>query len=297
MKGGITMFYAVSNWIYDMGEEPLEITFERLRRYGYNGIELVGEPDKFDPSLVRSLCEEFGLRVFSVLGWCIAPTDSRDLAHPDPTVRARSVAYVKRGVDFAKEMGAPIVVVIPAPAGRITPVGVADTEEAWREAIETEWTCAVTSLREAASYAEQKGMILAVEPINRYETFLIRNVDEGLRFVREVDSPAIKLHLDTFHMNIEEPDPAEAIRKAGNLLVNMHVSDSNREAVGRGHTDFQAMMRALKEIEYQGALVLEPIPPDPNPFLAVRSRTYLPLRDQYAQESIKVLRTLQRSVS
>lgn len=291
------MFYAVSNWVYDMGEEPLEVTFKRLQRYGYDGIELIGEPNKFNPSLVRSLCEEYGLRVFSVLGWCIAPTDSRDLAHPDPSVRARSVTYVKQGVDFAKAVDAPIAVIIPAPAGRTAPVGVADTEDAWREAIATEWAHAVSSVQEAASYAEEQGVTLAVEPINRYETFLVRNVDEGLRFVREVDSPAVKLHLDAFHMHIEERDPAEAIRKAGDLLVNMHISDSNRETVGRGHTDFQAMMRALKEIEYQGALVLEPIPPDPNPFLAVRSKTYLPLRDQYAQEGIKVLRTLEQSVS
>jgi D-psicose/D-tagatose/L-ribulose 3-epimerase len=291
------MFYAVSNWVYDMGEEPLEVTFKRLQRYGYDGIELIGEPEKFAPSLVRSLCEEYGLRVFSVLGWCIAPTDSRDLAHPDPSIRARSVTYVKQGVDLAKAVDAPIVVVIPAPAGRAAPVGVDDTEEAWQEAIATEWTHAVSSVQEVASYAEEQGVTLAVEPINRYETFLVRNVDEGLRFVREVGSPAVKLHLDAFHMHIEERDPAEAIRKAGDLLVNMHISDSNRETVGRGHIDFQAMMRALKEIGYQGALVLEPVPPDPNPFLAVRSKTHLPLRDQYAQEGIKVLRTLAQSVS
>jgi len=280
-----------------MGEEPLEVTFKRLQRYGYDGVELIGEPEKFDPSAVCSLCEEHGLRVFSILGWCIAPTDSRDLAHPDPKVRSRSVAYVKQGVDFAMAVAAPIVVVIPAPAGRTAPVGVADMEEAWQGAIATEWAHAVSSVQEAASYAEEQGVMLAVEPINRYETFLVRNVGEGLRFVEEVGSPAVKLHLDTFHMNIEEPDPAEAVRTVGSLLVNMHISDSNREAVGRGHTDFQGMMGALKEIGYQGALVMEPVPPDPNPFLAVRSKTYLPLHDQYAEESIAALRALDRSVS
>jgi len=291
------MFYAVSNWIYDMGEEPLEVTFKRLQRYGYDGVELIGEPEKVDPPAVRSLCEEYGLRVFSILGWCIAPTDSRDLAHPDPDVRARSVAYVKQGVDFAKAVDSSILVVIPAPAGRTTPVGVADTEEAWQEAVATEWAHAVASVQEAASYAEKQGVTLAVEPINRYETFLVRNVDQGLRFVEEVASPAVKLHLDAFHMSIEDSSLAEAIRQAGPLLVNMHVSDSNREAVGRGHTDFQGMMGALDEIGYEGALVMEPIPPHPNPFLAVRSETYLPLRDQYAEESINALRALEQSAS
>lgn len=86
---------------------------------------------------------------------------------------------------------------------------------------------------------------MAVEPINRYETFLINNGDQGLRFVSDVWLRATKLHLDTFHTSIEEKDPAEAIRKAGELSVNVHVAGSNRDAEGYGHTDFEETMRAF----------------------------------------------------
>jgi D-psicose/D-tagatose/L-ribulose 3-epimerase len=198
-------------------------------------------------------------------------------------------------VDLASAVGAPLVVVIPASAGRTSPAGDVSSEEEWVAAVEGEWNYAVESVRTAAAYAEQKGILLAVEPINRYESFLVNNVDQGLRFVSEVGSEAVRLHLDAFHMNIEEKDPAEAIRKAGRLLVNMHISDSNRQAVGYGHTDFEAIVKALKDINYQGPLTLEPVPPHPNALLAVDMERYLPLRDLYAQDSIAALRACEEA--
>lgn len=91
-------------------------------------------------------------------------------------------------------------------------------------------------------------------------------------------------------MNIEGRDPAEAIRKAGEPLVNVHIADSNRQAVGYGHTDFEAIVRALKEIDYQGALALEHLPPVPDPYVAARFKRYHHLRDLCAEECIARLR-------
>lgn len=287
------MKYSVSNWIYSV--EPLQTTFERLRRFGYDGIELKGEPEQYDAQKVKGLCEEFDLQVFSVLGWSIWPLE-RDLAMPDPQLRQKALDYASQCVDLASAVGAPLVVVIPASAGRTSPMGDVTSEDAWVAAAKREWNFAVESVKRAADYAEQKGVLLAVEPINRYESFLMNNVDQGIRFVSEVGSKAVKLHLDAFHMNIEEEDPAEAIRKAGELLVNMHVSDSNRLAVGYGHTDFEAILRALKDIDYQGPLTLEPVPPHPNALLAVDMEPYLPLRDLYAEESIAALRGCEEAV-
>jgi len=287
------MKYSVSNWIYSA--EPLRSTFERLRRFGYDGIELKGEPEQYDAQKVKGLCEEFGLQVFSVLGWSIWPLQ-RDLAMPDPQLRQKALDYASQCVDLASAVGAPLVVVIPASAGRTSPMGDVTSEDAWVAAAEREWNFAVESVKRAADYAEQKGVLLAVEPINRYESFLLNNVDQGIRFVSEVESKAVRLHLDAFHMNIEEEDPAEAIRKAGELLVNMHVSDSNRLAVGYGHTDFEGIVQALRDIGYQGPLTLEPVPPHPNALLAVDMEPYLPLRDLYAEESIAFLRGCEEAV-
>jgi sugar phosphate isomerase/epimerase len=288
------MKYSISNWIY--ADEPLRVTFQRLQRYGYDGVELVGEPQRYEIEEVKGLCQEFGLSVLSVLGWSIWLLE-RDLAHPDPQMRQKALDYAAQCVDLAAGVEAPIVVVIPASAGRTSPIGQPGSEKAWKEAVAKEWGYAVESVRKAATYAEQKGVLLAVEPINRYESFLVNSAAQGLRFVQEVNSPVVRLHLDTFHMNIEDPDPAEAIREAGSLLVNMHVSDSQRGPVGHGHTDFAAIMKALKEIGYQGALTMEPVPPEPDALLAARMERYKPLRDGYAEECITRLQAYEKAAS
>jgi len=288
------MRYSISNWIY--GQEPLRLTFERLKRYGYDGIELKGEPQEYHPPEVDELCREFDLEILSIAGIYPWPTDARDLANPNLRVRERAVNYLKECVDFASAVGAPLVIVVPSAVAKTSPVGHFESEEDWGAAAEREWNYAVESVRAAAAYAEQKGILLAVEPINRYETFLVNNVDQGLRFVSEVESRAVRLHLDTFHMNIEEKDPAEAIRKAGELLVNVHIADSNRQAVGYGHTDFGAIMKALGDIGYERALALEPLPPVPDPYVAARLKRYEHLRDVYAEECIARLRRYEKEV-
>jgi D-psicose/D-tagatose/L-ribulose 3-epimerase len=288
------MKYSISNWIY--GEESLRTTFERLNRYGYDGIELKGEPQEHHAEEVNQLCGEFDLEVLSIAGIYPWPTEERDLANPNPQMRKRAVSYLTECVDFASAVGAPLIIVVPSAVAKTSPAGHFQSEEEWLAAAEREWDYAVESVKTAAAYAEQEGIFLAVEPINRYETFLINNVDQGLRFVSEVGSSVVKLHLDTFHMNIEEKDPAEAIRKAGELLVNVHIADSNRQAVGYGHTDFRAIMKALKHIAYERALALEPVPPVPDPYVAARLSRYQHLRDVYAEECIARLRQYEREV-
>jgi sugar phosphate isomerase/epimerase len=169
-------------------------------------------------------------------------------------------------------------------------------EEDWWTGYQKEWDLAVDSLRNLAAYASDRGVTLGLEPINRYETFLVTNVDHALRFIKDVGAGNLKLHLDTFHMNIDEADPAGAVRRAGELLVNLHVSDSNREAPGRGHLDFTSLVKALKEIHYAGYLTLEPVPPGSDPLLMSKMSRNMSLRDIYAQESIQYLRQIDESV-
>jgi sugar phosphate isomerase/epimerase len=288
------MRYAISNWIY--GEEPIDVTLQRLQRFGYDGVELTGEPERYDPRQVRRQAEELGLTITSVAGMYPWPTDSRDLANPDPGVRQRAVQYLCRCVDFAAELGAPLVIVVPSAVSKVAPVGFADDPEAWPAAVQREWEHAVDSVRQAGAYGAQQGVLLAVEPINRYETFLVTTAADALRFVRDVGLESVKVHLDTFHMNIEEADPADAIRQMGSLLVNLHVADSNRQAVGEGHTDFRAILQALKDIGYRGALVLEPLPPLPNPYVAARLRAQAQVHDRYAEVSIRRLKDLEESL-
>ncbi len=289
------MKYSISNWIY--GGEPLELTFQRLRRLGYDGVELMGEPDQYDPAEVRGLCGRHGLSVLSIAGMYPWPTDSRDLASPDPLVRGRAVRYLEACVEFASAVGAPLVIVVPSAVAKTAPTMELRDEVAWMEGYDQAWRNAVAAVREAARAAKAKGVFLAIEPINRYETFLVNTCEQALRFADEVGSSAVAVHLDTFHMNIEDADPASAVRLAGKRLVNVHISDSNRQAVGRGHTDFRALMRALREIGYDRALALEPLPPLPDPYIAIRMSRLRHLWDSFAEESIQRLRAIEAEIT
>ncbi|MFZ3106752.1 MAG: sugar phosphate isomerase/epimerase family protein [Candidatus Hydromicrobium sp.] len=288
------MKYSISNWIY--GDEPLEVTFQRLQKYGYDGVELKGEPKLYQTGEVRKLCKKYNLSVLSIAGIYPWPTLERDIASPDEGVRKKAVDYLQNCVDLAAGVGALLVVVVPSAVGKTSPIDSFEDEEEWIQEKERVWNYAVLSVREAAKYAEAKGILLVIEPINRYETFLVNTAEEGLRFIAEVNSPAVKIHLDVFHMNIEEANPAEAIRRCGKLLMNLHISDSNRMAVGDGHVDFRAIMYALKEIRYQWALTLEPVPPVPNPYVATRLKRYEYLRDKYAEQCITRLKNLEKEI-
>lgn len=281
------MKLSVSTWIF--GDEPFEVSAERLARLGCDGVEPLGEPERFDPREIKEACARYELECFSVLAMAVG---RRDLAHPDPDVRAHAERYLSSVLAFAEAIGAGVVATIPGSVARVDPVGVDATEEGWLAGYDREWDLAVASLRRVAKEAEARGIVLAVEPINRYETYLVRTAEQGRRFVAQVGSPAVKIQLDTFHMSIEEADPAAAIRATGPDLVNLHLADSNRRAVSDGRLDWAGILAALIEIGYRGPLTLEPAPPEPNLFLAVRMRRHLALRDRDIEVSVDHLRQL-----
>jgi len=280
------MKYAISNWIY--GDEPVEQTFERLSRLGYDGIELMGEPKLYDPKQIRELCRTYGLQVLSIAGIYPWPTMERDLSNPDVQVRKYAINYLIECVDFAQSVESPVIIVVPSAVGKTSPVGNFGDEEEWIAASEREWKWAVQSVQEAAYHAAKKGICLAIEPINRYETFLINTCEQALKFIGEVNSDAVGIHLDSFHMNIE--------KHAGKRLLNVHIADSNRQSVGRGHIDFKSLLTALFEIDYHGSLALEPLPPVSDPYIAIRLKRYNHLKDIFAEESIRNLRKIENQI-
>lgn len=287
------MKYAVSSWIY--GGETFELVCDRLARYGYDAVELEGEPDKYEVKEILELCRRYGLSISGIAGMYPWPTEERDLASPDPEVRKRAVQYLLSCIDFAHDLAAPLVIVVPSAVGKTMPLPILNGEmdiSAWDETVEREWTFAQDSIGKCCEAACEKGIILAVEPINRYETFLINTCRQGLQFISSFEGKTVRLHLDTFHMNIEETNQKQAILEAGNLLANLHVADSNRQAVGKGHTDFAGVISSLKAINYTGVLSLEPLPPVPNPYVAMKLDRYKAMRDNIARESIETLKTI-----
>ena len=278
---GENMQYSISNWIYVT--EDLEKSLQRLAKYKYDAVELEGEPDKekYEPKKVKKMLQQYGLKVSSIAGMYLWKEEvKRDLASSDKKIREQTIIYLFKCIDYAQLMGAKLVIVVPAAVSKLVP-SLSKKED---------WKNSVKAVQEVAKYAEKKDILLAIEPINRYETYLVNSVQDALYYAREVNSTHVKIMADTFHMNIEERDIPEAIRIAGSNLINVHIADSNRCSVGRGHINFKALIKALKEINYQYALTLEPLPPVSDPYLVLEGGISENIFNQYAAESIMGLK-------
>jgi D-psicose/D-tagatose/L-ribulose 3-epimerase len=231
---------AMHNW---MRPEPIETTIRRLGRSGYDGIEISGEPALYDTKQVRSLLEENGLECWGSVTLMVG---GRDLLHEDKYVRVGSVQYVKDTIDMIKALGGRILTVVPSTVGKVTPMASPDDE----------WRWAVESLKECQAHAEKQGVRLALEPLNRFETYFLNRCDQALALAEDVGGDC-GVCLDIFHMNIEEADWPAAIRAAGDKLVDFHVADNNRMPPGQGAIDWELIVRTLEEAGYDEYLTVE----------------------------------------
>ncbi len=239
----MSMKVSMHNW---MRPEPIQATIERLARLGYDGLEISGEPQGFDAAQVRSLLDAHGLECW---GAVTLMTGGRDLLHEDPYVRLGSVQYVKDCLSFVAALDGRIVTVVPSTVGKIVPM--ASPEDEWRWAVE--------GLQECQAHAEEVGVRIGLEPLNRFETYFLNRCEQALALAEAVGGNC-GVALDTFHMNIEETDLLEAIRLAGDRLVDFHVADNNRMPPGYGALDWDAIARELQGIGYDGHLTVEFVP-------------------------------------
>jgi D-psicose/D-tagatose/L-ribulose 3-epimerase len=281
----VTPRLGVSAWIY--GDAPLEPTLARIAAAGYDAVELPGEPAQWRPAEIRRLLARHGLTPVALTASCAVPATRRDLAHPDPAVRAAAVAYLVSCLRFAAEIGAPLTQMLPSGETRLGPIATAAEE----------WDWSVAAMQQAAREAERLGVRIAVEPLNRYEAYLVTSAEAGLAYVRAVGSPWVGLTLDLFHANVEEPDIGASIVAAGAALWHVQVADSNRQGLGRGHLDVAAALRALRQIGYAGALVVEVMAPGPDPFRPIKDARSAAILDRYLEESITRLRTAWREAA
>jgi D-psicose/D-tagatose/L-ribulose 3-epimerase len=274
------MILGACAWVY--GDAPLAETLARIASAGCDGVELPGEPDHIGAAEVRTLLARHHLTPVAMTSACKSPETRRDLAHPDPTIRADAVAYIVRCLRFAADVGIPLVQMLPSGESRLVPLASRDDE--WRWSIE--------GMQAAAREAERLGVRLAVEPVNRYEAYLVTSSEVALAYLDAVGSSWVGLTLDLFHANIEERTISGAIGAAGNRLWHVHVADTNREGLGRGHLDLDACVAALSSAAYTGALVLEVVPPGPDPFRPITDGHSALAIDGYLRGSVARLRTV-----
>jgi len=265
------MRYGACTWIF--GDEPLEEIATRLSALGCDGLELMGDLRLYRAREVKAILSDHGLDALSIT------PESVDLAHPDRSVRDEAVDYYLRLLDFAAELGSPVVGCHGA-VGRIRAIGTYEEERA----------AYVESVRRIARRGKELGLRLAMEALNRYESHLLNTAEEAMRFVKEVGSPNVGILLDTYHMNIEEGDLRGAILEARERLFLFHVADSNRRGIGRGHIDFIGLYRALAQIGYDGPIVLECTASGPDPFTPVKGPGWREEVWRDVEESVELLR-------
>lgn len=273
--------YSMTQWI--VGNEEIEYSFRRLKKFGYDGIEFAAEPYTSDQDKMLDLMKKYELCCTSLCG--IFPED-RDLTAGEPVLAAKAINYIRDSVDFAAKVGAPYMIVVPSPVGRTEAPAGLSYEEAWSNAVK--------NLRLAADYARSKGIRLAVEAINRYETYLVNTLSKALEFVKEVNHPAVGVMADMFHMSLEENNLWASLRMISPYLLHVHIADNTREAAGLGNTDFREMLRTLKDIGYKGPLTMEFMPRLANPYASQDVETQSALMDRYAEQSISYLKALER---
>jgi sugar phosphate isomerase/epimerase len=238
------MHLSMHNW---MRAEPIDVTVARLAKYGYESIEISGEPDIYDTKHVRGVLKENGIRCWGSVTLMLG---ERNLVAKDQAQREQSVQYVKDCVTMVKELDGYEMTIVPATVGKIVPDGTP----------EEEWEWAVGSMREIYHHAKKEGVVLAIEPINRFETYFCSRAAQAMALAEAVADDC-GVCLDAFHINMEEADPYEAIRSTRGRLVDFHVADTNRFACGQGHWDWLKVVGTLKSIGYDGALTVEFVAP------------------------------------
>jgi len=238
------MRVAMHNW---MRAEPIEVTIKRLAKCGYDAIEISGEPEKYDTKQVGGLLKQHGLKCWGSVTLMLG---ERNLLAANEQQRAMSVKYVKDTITMVKELGGEEITIVPGTVGKV----VADAGP------DEEWAWAVDSLKQCHEHGKKEGVRIAIEPLNRFETYFVSRHDQALCLADAV-APDCGICLDAFHMNIEEKDFFQAIRNAKGRLVDFHVADNNRMACGMGALDWKKIIATLKEIGYDGALTVEFVAP------------------------------------
>lgn len=256
--------------------------FPTFKKWGFQTIEIpVEDPSHIDPAHVKAELDKHGLVCGSVCA-CMGP--GRDFRGTEQDQQT-AMTYCKTLLDQMVVLGCPSLI---GPVYSV--VGRADAEE--ESAKKAQWRSVVKNLKELCKHAAKNGRQICVEPLNRFETDFLNTCDQALQLIRDVGSPVLKVHLDTFHMNIEEKDSGKAILKAGKLLGHFHACGSGRGTPGYDHIDWKPIVAALKKVKYDSDVVIESFTTDVKVIARAAAiwRRIEPTRDEIATKGVKFLK-------
>lgn len=245
--------YGVSTWLWESPFNTRSVAlFPKIKGMGYDLVEIpVEDPDLIDGEVVNKALEDNGLE--AVVCGAFGPT--KDLTHEDTAVHQNCFGYIEKcfqlcnllGVDF---FAGPMYAAVGK--ARMLP----------KEERKREWDLAVANIAKVCTMAQDHGLSIALEPLNRFESDMINTAEDVMCFIKDVNHSSAKVLLDGFHMTIEESNIAEAIKLVGDKLLHVQVSENHRGIPGTGLTPWADFAKGLKAIGYKGAIVIESFTPE-----------------------------------
>lgn len=268
---------------FDANPEPVT---KKAKEFGFEGVEFYVAPtqiDSFNKERVRRALGEAGVGCIG----CTCLDKETDPTSPSQEVRRRGINHLEKTAKLLSDLGGNLVTGVTYGAwGKLT--GSGPTEEEWKHSAE--------SLREACRLVRDLGVTFGVEPANRFETYFVNTAADAIRFVKEVGEPNIGVHLDTFHMNIEEKNQFDPIVKAGKLLCHFHCCENDRGIAGSGHIDWDGVFRGLSQIGYDKWITLESFTQEIKSVAASTAiwRQIAPSADVLASRGLKFLKAMEQ---
>ncbi len=243
------MKFGVNTWVWVSPTTTQEFAMlaPKVKAMGFDIIEVgIEDTSALNYKEAAIIAKDYDLGVS--LGAAMGP--DRDLIIDDKTIQQNTLTYITHCIDACNTIGATnLIGPIYAAVGR--------TWQQSKDEREKDMQTLVKHLRHLSSYAHDKGVVLCLEPLNRFETSFINTVEQMNEVIDRVDHPACKVLLDTFHMNIEEKSLGQAIRSCGQRIAQIHACENDRGAPGSGHIPWNDVAQALKDIGYDGPIVIE----------------------------------------
>lgn len=284
MKFGTLYSYWDSEWKCDY-----EQVMKKVSSLGFDILEM-GAPHLVEMSdnqlsNLKKTAERLNITLTSNIG----PAKDKDIASSNPAIRKAGISYLKDIMKAMDKIGSRVL------AGAMYSYWPCDFEEIDKESA---WVRSIESMKEISKTAEELGIDCCLEVLNRYETYIMTDCEEGLEYCQKVESENVNLLLDTFHMNIEEDNIMEAIKLAGDRLGHLHVGEANRKLPGMGSLPWKEIGNALKEIGYNKGIVMEPflisggaVGKDIKVWRDLSCQADTNMLDQYIKESLQFLKS------
>ena len=276
-----------SNWGF--GIEPLDVSCKRLAKAGLEYIELHGNHHGNDlgykPEIIQKTLEKYGLKVSGICGMFSA---NSDLSSNNPHNRQAAVDYLRREIVFCNKIGGSYILVVPGAVGRSTAYDNVEFERS------------VETLNIVADMFVKYDIRAAIEPIRSAEVSFIHTVADAKRYIKAVNHPGVRhINGDIYHMQSEESHIGDAILDAGEKLINLHLADSNRCALGDGAMDIDTIIMALYLIGFNEGkryVTPEPLGPGGDPYPAMYGKPDPKKLDELVNKTINYFKQREDAV-